>query len=73
VFPAILNYMGMDPRSETQGLQKAEAKLLSMRPYITSTPPSTSRTWPTAISAWRSVTPAMCSRPPTAPRKPRTG
>ena len=36
VFPAILNYMGMDPRSEnTEDYKKAEAKLLSIRPYIT--------------------------------------
>ncbi|MFO2462764.1 polyamine ABC transporter substrate-binding protein [Pseudomonas sp. 15FMM2] len=35
-FPAILNYMGMDPRSETAAdYKKAEAKLLTLRPYIT--------------------------------------
>ncbi|MBU0939516.1 MAG: polyamine ABC transporter substrate-binding protein, partial [Gammaproteobacteria bacterium] len=35
-FPAILNYMGMDPRSEKVGdYEKAEAKLLTLRPYIT--------------------------------------
>ncbi|UFP97473.1 polyamine ABC transporter substrate-binding protein [Pseudomonas fitomaticsae] len=36
VFPAILNYMGMDPRSEKpEDYKKAEEKLLSIRPYIT--------------------------------------
>ncbi len=36
VFPAILNYMGMDPRSEkAEDYKKAEEKLLSIRPYIT--------------------------------------
>lgn len=36
VFPAVLNYMGMDPRSENpEDYKKAEAKLLSIRPYIT--------------------------------------
>ncbi len=36
VFPAVLNYMGMDPRSENpEDFKKAEAKLLSIRPYIT--------------------------------------
>jgi putative spermidine/putrescine transport system substrate-binding protein/putrescine transport system substrate-binding protein len=35
-FPAILNYMGMDPRSEkVSDYEKAEAKLLTLRPYIT--------------------------------------
>ncbi len=36
VFPAMLNYMGMDPRSENpEDFKKAEAKLLQIRPYIT--------------------------------------
>ena len=36
VFPAVLNYMGMDPRSENpEDYKKAEAKLLTIRPYIT--------------------------------------
>ena len=36
VFPAVLNYMGMDPRSENpEDFKKAEAKLLTIRPYIT--------------------------------------
>lgn len=36
VFPAVLNYMGMDPRSENpEDFKKAEAKLLSIRPYVT--------------------------------------
>lgn len=36
LFPAILNYMGMDPRSNNvEDYKKAEAKLLSLRPYIT--------------------------------------
>jgi putative spermidine/putrescine transport system substrate-binding protein/putrescine transport system substrate-binding protein len=36
VFPAVLNYLGLDPRSEkTEDYQKAEAKLLAIRPYIT--------------------------------------
>ncbi|RJG08644.1 polyamine ABC transporter substrate-binding protein [Pseudomonas cavernicola] len=36
VFPAILNYMGMDPRSSNpEDYKKAEAKLLTLRPYIT--------------------------------------
>ncbi|MHC8305960.1 polyamine ABC transporter substrate-binding protein [Pseudomonas sp. PB3P13] len=36
VFPAVLNYMGLDPRSENpEDYKKAEAKLLSIRPYIT--------------------------------------
>ncbi|QXI30812.1 polyamine ABC transporter substrate-binding protein [Pseudomonas vanderleydeniana] len=35
-FPAILNYMGMDPRSSNpEDYKKAEAKLLTLRPYIT--------------------------------------
>ncbi|QJI28376.1 polyamine ABC transporter substrate-binding protein [Pseudomonas sp. ADAK18] len=35
-FPAILNYMGMDPRSsDPKDYEKAEAKLLTLRPYIT--------------------------------------
>ncbi|MDQ0122173.1 putative spermidine/putrescine transport system substrate-binding protein/putrescine transport system substrate-binding protein [Pseudomonas lini] len=36
VFPAVLNYMGMDPSSEKpEDYKKAEAKLLTIRPYIT--------------------------------------
>ncbi|AIC20308.1 Putrescine ABC transporter putrescine-binding protein PotF [Pseudomonas chlororaphis subsp. aureofaciens] len=36
VFPAMLNYMGLDPRSENPAdYKKAEAKLLAIRPYIT--------------------------------------
>ncbi|MGE8349068.1 MAG: extracellular solute-binding protein, partial [Pseudomonas protegens] len=36
VFPAVLNYLGLDPRSEKpEDYKKAEAKLLSLRPYIT--------------------------------------
>ncbi|AZD67127.1 putrescine transport system substrate-binding protein [Pseudomonas chlororaphis] len=36
VFPAVLNYMGLDPRSENPAdYKKAEAKLLAIRPYIT--------------------------------------
>jgi len=36
VFPAILNYLGMDPRSSSpEDYKKAEAKLLTLRPYIT--------------------------------------
>ncbi|NWB83750.1 polyamine ABC transporter substrate-binding protein [Pseudomonas gingeri] len=36
VFPAVLNYMGMDPRSsKPEDYKKAEAKLLTLRPYIT--------------------------------------
>lgn len=36
VFPAILNYMGMDPLSSNpEDYKKAEAKLLTLRPYIT--------------------------------------
>jgi len=36
VFPAVLNYMGMDPlSSNVEDYKKAEAKLLSIRPYIT--------------------------------------
>ena len=36
LFPAILNYMGKDPRSEKpKDYQEAEAKLLTLRPYIT--------------------------------------
>ena len=36
LFPAVLNYMGLDPRSENpQDYRKAEAKLLALRPYIT--------------------------------------
>ncbi|MFK3776498.1 polyamine ABC transporter substrate-binding protein [Pseudomonas sp. NPDC089406] len=36
LFPAVLNYMGMDPRSEKPGdYAKAEARLLELRPYIT--------------------------------------
>ncbi|MFC6339921.1 extracellular solute-binding protein [Pseudomonas sp. CCM 7891] len=35
-FPAILNYLGLDPRSSKPGdYAKAEAKLLTLRPYIT--------------------------------------
>ncbi|MGH8381084.1 polyamine ABC transporter substrate-binding protein [Pseudomonas sp.] len=36
LFPAILNYMGMNPRSSNpEDYKKAEAKLLTLRPYIT--------------------------------------
>ncbi|MBM3105226.1 MAG: polyamine ABC transporter substrate-binding protein [Pseudomonas sp.] len=36
LFPAMLNYMGMDPRSNNpEDYKKAEAKLLTLRPYIT--------------------------------------
>jgi len=36
VFPAVLNYLGLDPRSENpEDYKKAEAKLLAIRPYIT--------------------------------------
>ena len=36
LFPAVLNYLGMDPRSEKPGdYVKAEARLLELRPYIT--------------------------------------
>ena len=36
LFPAILNYLGMDPRSEKPAdYAKAEARLLELRPYIT--------------------------------------
>ncbi|UMZ14906.1 polyamine ABC transporter substrate-binding protein [Pseudomonas sp. MPFS] len=36
VMPAMLNYLGLDPNSQsTADYQKAEAKLLSLRPYIT--------------------------------------
>jgi putrescine transport system substrate-binding protein len=36
LFPAILNYLGMDPRSEKpDDYKKAEARLLELRPYIT--------------------------------------
>ncbi|PWB35171.1 polyamine ABC transporter substrate-binding protein [Pseudomonas sp. SDI] len=36
LFPAVLNYLGMDPRSEKpDDYKKAEAKLLELRPYIT--------------------------------------
>ncbi|ROM89620.1 polyamine ABC transporter substrate-binding protein [Pseudomonas brassicacearum] len=36
VFPAVLNYMGMDPlSSNVEDYKKAEAKLLTIRPYIT--------------------------------------
>ncbi|EST14661.1 bacterial extracellular solute-binding family protein [Pseudomonas putida S610] len=36
LFPAMLNYLGMDPRSENPAdYPKAEARLLALRPYIT--------------------------------------
>ncbi|HCL53927.1 MAG TPA: polyamine ABC transporter substrate-binding protein [Pseudomonas sp.] len=36
LFPAMLNYLGMDPRSENAAdYPKAEARLLALRPYIT--------------------------------------
>ena len=36
LFPAILNYMGKDPRSENpEDYKQAEAKLLTLRPYVT--------------------------------------
>lgn len=36
LFPAMLNYMGKDPRSENKAdYAQAEAKLLKLRPYIT--------------------------------------
>ncbi|HDS1733089.1 polyamine ABC transporter substrate-binding protein [Pseudomonas sp. BP8] len=36
LFPAMLNYLGMDPRSEkADDYKKAEAQLLKLRPYIT--------------------------------------
>ncbi|MCB2255071.1 polyamine ABC transporter substrate-binding protein [Pseudomonas chlororaphis] len=36
VFPAVLNYLGLDPNSgNAEDYKKAEAKLLEIRPYIT--------------------------------------
>lgn len=36
LFPAVLNYMGMDPNStRPEDYKKAEAKLMTLRPYIT--------------------------------------
>ncbi|OLF53865.1 polyamine ABC transporter substrate-binding protein [Pseudomonas chlororaphis] len=36
VFPAVLNYLGLDPNSENpEDYKKAEATLLAIRPYIT--------------------------------------
>ena len=36
VFPAVLNYMGMDPRSESaKDYERAAAKLKAVRPYVT--------------------------------------
>ncbi|MDH0649269.1 polyamine ABC transporter substrate-binding protein [Pseudomonas sp. GD03858] len=36
LFPAMLNYLGLDPRSEkADDYRKAEARLLELRPYIT--------------------------------------
>ena len=36
LFPAVLNYMGMDPRSTNpEDYKKAEAKLMAVRPYVT--------------------------------------
>ncbi|WP_238474472.1 polyamine ABC transporter substrate-binding protein [Pseudomonas cavernae] len=36
LFPAVLNYLGLDPRSTNPAdYQKAEAKLLAVRPYVT--------------------------------------
>ncbi|CAM3876168.1 Spermidine-binding periplasmic protein SpuE [Pseudomonas reidholzensis] len=36
LFPAMLNYLGMNPRSENEDdYKKAEAQLLKLRPYIT--------------------------------------
>lgn len=36
MFPAVLNYLGLDPRSTNpEDYKKAEAKLLELRPYVT--------------------------------------
>jgi hypothetical protein len=35
LFPAVLNYMGMDPRSENRGLQEGRSQAAELRPYIT--------------------------------------
>lgn len=36
LFPAVLNYLGMDPRSESAAdYAKAEARLMQLRPYVT--------------------------------------
>ncbi|WP_238474239.1 polyamine ABC transporter substrate-binding protein [Pseudomonas cavernicola] len=36
LFPSVLNYLGLDPRSTNPAdYQKAEAKLLAVRPYVT--------------------------------------
>lgn len=36
MFPAVLNYLGLDPRStNAEDYQKAEAKLMAVRPYVT--------------------------------------
>ena len=36
LFPAMLNYLGLDPRStKSEDYKKAEAKLLEVRPYVT--------------------------------------
>ncbi|MDF3193029.1 MAG: spermidine/putrescine ABC transporter substrate-binding protein PotF [Gammaproteobacteria bacterium HGW-Gammaproteobacteria-13] len=36
MFPAVLNYLGLDPRStDPEDYKKAEAKLMAVRPYVT--------------------------------------
>lgn len=69
LFPAVLNYLGMDPRSENRATTPRPRPACSncAPTSPTSTPPSTSLTWRTVMSASRSATPATCSRLPTAP------
>lgn len=71
MYPAVLKYMGLDPRSiNPDDYEKATAKLMAVRPYVTYFHSSKyTRTWPTATSAWPSLTPAMPSRRRTVPRK----
>jgi putative spermidine/putrescine transport system substrate-binding protein/putrescine transport system substrate-binding protein len=74
VFPAILNYMGMDPRRKPEDYKKAEAKLLSIRPYITyfhsSKYVSDLANGDICVAFGYS---GDVFQAPTAPRKPRTG
>ena len=66
-------YLGKDANSEKpEDLKAAEEVLMAIRPYIRYDQflASTSRTWPTARSAWRWAGAATCCRPATAPRRP---
>ena len=72
MLPAALNYLGLDPNThDPKDYKKAEEVLTRFAPTsATSTPPSTSPTWPTATSASPSAIPGTSSRPLPAPKRP---